>query len=253
MPAINYDRPLRTIYSKDLSTLSLRHEEKALLVVSFLVKGVVGDWVSTSTIKKYWLKSVFKVAYHNKYLVLAEEEGWIDRANAGLVVLTDDGSDHVDGLFSTDEVNPLANNTRLIVFSPKQTHDFDKLLRQAFASATKRVRIADSYVDDTIFDSLLHVIPPNVKVELMFNHDSGPAFHATAKRFKIQYPAFTYAKYPKLHDRYIIVDDIAFIIGPSLKDAAVNSPALVVRIGTDQSKKLIDLFDNIYTKQTKIT
>jgi hypothetical protein len=249
---IDFGRSLRILYLKDLSNKSLKHEEKLLLVVACLSKGVVGERVPIKTIRRGWLKSIFKVVYHYQYAVLAEDEGWVDRSQTGTMSLTDAGLDRLNSLFSADDTNPLADVTQLMVFSPKQTHDFDKLLRQILAAATKHVRIADSYVDETIFDNFLHVIKNEVKIELMFNHDSGIIFHTTAKRFRVQFASFTYAKYPKLHDRYITVDDIAFVIGPSLKDAVVDSPALLVRIGSDQSSKLISLFDNIYSKQKKI-
>lgn len=250
---INFEKSIRTLYLKDLSGQNLTHAEKALLVVAKVSVGIVGDPVRTFSLRAQWPKTVFKVALHPSYVLSAIDEGWIKRETSGFVSLTDDGLQHINGLLTAEESNPLADTTQLLVFSPKQAHDFDKFLRQALASAKSHVRIADSYVDETIFDTVLHVIDPSVNIDLMFNHDSGTPFHAQAKRFKIQFPKFSYAKYPKLHDRYIIVDDIGFVIGPSLKDATVNSPAILVRVGSDQSTKLITLFDNIYAHRTKIT
>lgn len=250
---INLTKSLRTLFTKDLATQTLTHEEKLLLVVAQLAQGVVGDYVYVSSAKRAWPKSIFKVVFHNKYITLAKDEGWIDRPTSGVLTLTDSGLEHLTGLFITEEANPLADSTQLIVFTPKQSHDFDQYLRTILSSAKKKILIADSYVDESIFNNLLHVVDTTVKIELMFNHDNGEIFHTTAKRFRLQHAGFSYAKYPKLHDRYLVVDDIAFVIGPSLKDAAVNSPAYVVRIGSDQSTKLISLFDNIYTHQRKIT
>lgn len=250
---LEFGTSLRATYLRLVGSRPVTHAEKALFLTAYLGGNVVGQIVKTADFKKRWPKSLFGVVFHAKYLAEAEDNEWIDRSRAGQFSLTDEGLTHLVMLTDDSTRDALADNTELIVFSPKQAHDFDKFLRQALASAKVRVRIADSYVDETIFDTVLHVINSSVDIDLMFNHDSGSLFYAHAKRFKIQFPKFTYARYPKLHDRYIVIDDIGFVIGPSLKDATVNSPAILVRVGSAQSAKLISLFDNIYAHRTKIS
>lgn len=249
---IKFDRSVRAIYLKDLANSNPSHAEKLLLVVAQLSNGIVGEHIGLSKVRGAWVKGVFKVVYHPSYVVACNDEDWISRPSAGVVALTDHGLAHINSLASSGPSDPLVDLTELVVFTPKQTHDFDKYLRAALSSAKNHIRIADSHVDGTIFDNILHVLTAGVRVDLMFNHHDGPSFLAQAKRFKIQHSGFTCAKYPKLHDRYVVIDDIGFVIGPSLKDAAVNSPAVLVKVGSEQSKKLIDLFDNIYSKQRKL-
>ena len=249
---INFNRPLRVVYTKDFANHPLTHAEKIVLAVACLSGGVVGQAIPTSTLQRKWPKSLFSVVYHPNYLVDSESMGWVDRSQRGTVMLTDEGSAHLHSLVIESEPAPLDDSTELIVFSPKQAHDFDSFLRKILSSATHMVQIADSYVDTTIFDTLLGEIPSGIKIDLMINHGNDAAFQQRAQRFQIQYPQFHYARYPKLHDRYIIVDGIGFVVGPSLKDATVNAPALLVRVDSTESKKLTRLFDNIYSNLRKI-
>ena len=250
---IDFSRSVRSIYGQHFVSLDINNAEKYLLVVAAVTNGIIGDPVRAGLVQKAWLKQLFKVAYHYRHSVEAETVGWVDRTRQGYVSVTKDGIRHLESFFGDMTGRPLDDKTELIVFSAKQTHDFDSLLRSILFAATSRVRIADSYVDETIFDTLLASIPKSTRVELMFNHDSGTEFHERVKRFKIQYPDFHYARYPKLHDRYIVVDTIGFVVGPSLKDAPVNAPAIIVRIGSEQSLKLVQLFDNTFKNLTKIT
>ncbi|HSX31460.1 MAG TPA: hypothetical protein VLE99_06090, partial [Candidatus Saccharimonadales bacterium] len=118
-------------------------------------------------------------------------------------------------------------------------------LRNILCVATQQVRIADSYVDGTIFDNLLDQIPEDVPINLMYGEMQGD-FKARAKRFGIQYTGFAARSYPVLHDRFLIIDDIGYIIGPSLKDATRNSPALVVKLGAADSRQLLRFFDGMW-------
>lgn len=237
---------LRGTYAKFFHDERLTHAEKVLFVVAFLGRGIVGQIVSTGAIKRAWPKSLFGVVFHSKYIVESEDQGWVDRIRTGQLALTDDGLARLEEMMNTEEGLALSDKTELLVFSAKKAHDFDSLLRQALSSAKSHILIADSYVNETIFDTLLGVIPAGVRIDLIYNHDGGNTFHQVAKRFKVQFPDFHYGHYPKLHDRYLVIDGIGFVIGPSLKDATVNAPAIVVRLDTKQSAKLTTLFANIY-------
>jgi hypothetical protein len=248
---IEFNGTLRGSYTKFFHDQQLTHAEKVLFIVAFLGRGIVGQAVSTAAIKQAWPKSLLAVVFHAKYVLESEDQGWIERIRPGQLALTDDGLVRLQEMMNTEEGLPLSDKTELLVFSAKKAHDFDSLLRQAFSSAKSHVLIADSYVDETIFDTLLAVIPVGIRIDLMYNHDNGNTFHQVAKRFKVQFPDFHYGHYPKLHDRYLVIDGIGFVIGPSLKDATVNAPAIIVRLDTKQSAKLTTLFTNIYKNITK--
>jgi hypothetical protein len=96
------------------------------------------------------------------------------------------------------------------------------------------------WVDETIFDKVLDVIPKNCTIKLICAKPRG-TYDARAKRFAREYSNFVTKKYNHLHDRFLIVDDAAYILGPSIKDAASNSPALVVALGP-KGKSLLHTF-----------
>jgi hypothetical protein len=135
----------------------------------------------------------------------------------------------------------------LIIVNRRATHTFDKFLRTTLAAAKNQVLIADSWVDDTIFDTVLDVIPGDCTVKLLYAHARGN-FDARAKRFSQQYSKFAAKRYKPLHDRFTVVDGTAYILGPSIKDAATNSPALVVALGSKEKNSLQAFFGGLWSK-----
>jgi hypothetical protein len=62
----------------------------------------------------------------------------------------------------------------------------------------------------------------------------------------IIYSKWQFCQSKDLHDRFLIVDDRAYIIGLSIKDAASNSPALVVALSTKDSAALDKFFHKLW-------
>ncbi len=109
--------------------------------------------------------------------------------------------------------------------------------------------VSDSYVDGSIFDTVLEVIPKTTTIKLLSKRRSGN-FNARAKRFRKQYQGFATRKYKDLHDRFLVIDDTGYVMGPSLKDAASNSPALLVTLIGKEKRRLQSFFDELWEKAT---
>jgi hypothetical protein len=135
----------------------------------------------------------------------------------------------------------------LIVVNRKATHTFDKYLRKIFAEARSEVLIADAWVDETIFDTVLDVIPKSIPIKLLYAQARG-SFAARAARFSTQYSQFAFRRYKPLHDRFVTVDDAGYVLGPSIKDAASNSPALIVVLDSKGKRLLRSFFDELWKK-----
>ena len=105
--------------------------------------------------------------------------------------------------------------------------------------------IADSWVDGTIFDTVLDVIPKDCTLRLIYAQARG-SFEERARRFSLQYTKFLHRRYKPLHDRFMVADDTAYILGPSIKDAASNSPALVVTLGSKEKSLLLAFFGGLW-------
>lgn len=221
-------------------------KEKFLAVSASISDGQTLTELSLVKVRKAWLKKILSIMYDNSYYHQAQVEGWVKPHGRGKFSITDKGYSHLDDIAIT---NTLSNNskgsTKLYVFELGKTHTFDKFLRSVFAGTNKEIRIADSYVDETIFDNLLDQIPDSAEIYLIYRKKQG-SFDARIKRFSTQYSKFMVKNYSQLHDRFLIVDDTGYIIGPSLKDAARKSPALVVELNQKDTKSLRSFFDQIW-------
>lgn len=219
--------------------------EKFLAVAIYGIKGDINQRGTIKQIKADWRKSVLKIVYNPAYYNGAQKRGWTNPVAAGVFEVTQRGLDHlIDALGTpTDAVD---GDGGLFIFDRKNTHTFDKFLRTLMSSADRQVCLADSYVDETIFDNVLDSIARGTTVRLIYGRQFN-AFNARAARFKTQYSAFTVKEYKKLHDRFIIVDGKGYIIGPSIKDAADKSPALVVKLSSRDSRELIAFFESLWS------
>jgi len=94
---------------------------------------------------------------------------------------------------------------------------------------------------------VLDVIPRDCTFKLIYAQ-AREKFEEKAKRFSQQYAKFAHKRYKHLHDRFMVVDDTAYILGPSIKDAASNSPALVVTLGTKEKNSLHMFFGELWSK-----
>ncbi len=186
--------------------------------------------------------------YNSAYYDRAQGAGWVDPTGAkGKFRVTEAGLQNLEALAPEFSAGELKKSGSLTIFGRKATHTFDKFLRTTFAAAKTEVLIADSWVDGTIFDTVLDVIPKDCTFRLIYAQ-ARDKFEARAKRFSQQYAKFLHRRYKQLHDRFIIVDDTAYIIGPSIKDAASNSPALVVTLGSKEKNSLHNFFSELWSK-----
>ena len=65
-------------------------------------------------------------------------------------------------------------------------------------------------------------------------------------RFSTEYSGFSVKRYERLQDRFINVDSIGYIVGLSIKDAAENNPALVVKLSSTDSVTLRKCFTKLW-------
>lgn len=243
---MDYSKTIRAFVSS-LPLRNLSGQEKLLAVAAHCAGGTTTREVATSDIKKSWPTSTLGSAYHGTYFARADEAGWFSRVKVGVIQVTQAGLDHLASLVGTSAAIQGSAGARLHVFDIKQTHDFDKFLRSAFSSATTSVSVADAYVDDTIFDNLLDQIPVGVEIRLIHNKKQG-SFDARVVRFATQYAKFQTKAYVELHDRFLIVDGQGYVVGPSLKDAARKSPALLVSLSAADSAKLQQFFEELWRR-----
>lgn len=237
-----------------LSNLPIRKmngQEKFLAVATYLCAGETTKEVAVAEVVKKWSKVVLKAIYNPVTYSRATGQSWLKPIDSkkGVFTVTAKGVKHIEDLSSPQTASAVIAENSLCIFEKKSTHSFDKFLRTTLSGATTKVAIADSYVDETIFDTVLDSIPKTVPIQLIYSHipsANQTAFDTRQKRFMTEYPKYAIKKYKDLHDRFLIVDDRAYIIGPSIKDAASNSPALVVALSTKDSAALDKFFHKLW-------
>lgn len=224
--------------------------QKFVAMAALNCKGKPGVEVATRDIQNHWLKSLMGQEYNPAFYDRAQQEGWVDRVTGkkGVFSFNQPGLDQLTALEKSDGVvgvGDLQKTGGLIVVNRKATHSFDKYLRKIFVVAKAEVLIADSYVDETVFDTVLDVIPQTVPIKLLYGRAMG-TFAAKAARFSKQWVQFSSRRYKQLHDRFMVIDNLGFVLGPSMKDAASNSPALVVELDPNEKRLLRNFFNELW-------
>jgi hypothetical protein len=237
-------------FLKGLPLAEMSGHQKFLAMAVRHARGKINSEVTTKDVSSKWGKSLLKVAHNSAFYDRAQREGWVDPVDGkrGTFVVTQPGLDHLEALSALEKsvsAGGLQQAGQLIIVNRKATHTFDKFLRKTLAEAKGQVLVADSWVDETVFDNVLDVIPRTVSVKVIYAQARG-AFLPRAKRFATEYPKFVSRRYKALHDRFIIVDEKAYVLGPSIKDAASNSPALIVDLGTREKRLLESFFHQLW-------
>lgn len=228
---------------------NLSGHQMFLAIAAHHAKGNTSTQVNVADVRNKWPKSLLKIKYNSIFYGRAQEAGWVNPIKQGVFLVTDDGVQHLSALVDSRGLDKSSTYSGgLYIFDKKSTHSFDKFLRGVFANAKSKVLIADSWVDETIFDNVLDVIPKTLDINLIYTQKRG-TFDSRVVRFKKEYSKFVVKRYNDLHDRFLVVDGIGYILGPSIKDAAVNSPALVVSLGaSDSSALLIKFFGSLWLR-----
>jgi hypothetical protein len=124
------------------------------------------------------------------------------------------------------------------VLMPGQYKAFN-MLRQLIRSAKKRFYLVDPWVDETIFDDYLEGVQTGTEIKVL-SRDLKGAFAARARRFKKERAAFEVRRSDVIHDRYMVVDDRSWILGPSLKQAGDKVWVIVEFVDTASMERVIE-------------
>jgi hypothetical protein len=92
--------------------------------------------------------------------------------------------------------------------------------------ATKELFISDNYLDTQIFDLYVENVNPSVGIRVLTNN-VGAQLQTVAGKFAKR-GNFELRASKDAHDRVIFADDRCWVIGQSIKDAAVKKPTYIV-------------------------
>jgi len=135
-----------------------------------------------------------------------------------------------------------------IIILDKKPYEAFKRILKLMSSARRELRIMDAYVEDKLFPLYFEHVPSKVAIKVL-TKNMYPRFEAVARVFKKQKTNFEVRVSSDVHDRYLIVDNRAWVIGQSLKDAG-NKPLSIVEILNVQP--IIRLFDKLWSISKRI-
>lgn len=138
-------------------------------------------------------------------------------------------------------------------FGPGAVYDFFKALNGVISSAQKSLLIADPYMDETVFDTYLSSVGKGIAVRLLVERYSAKVKPA-AEKFVGQYGALLEVRSSSdFHDRLLFVDDdVCWVVGQSIKDAAAAKPTYLASLSADLAKPKLAHYERIWLQATAI-
>ena len=136
-------------------------------------------------------------------------------------------------------------------FGPGAVYDVHKALRATLRQVQSGVLIVDPYMDGEIFDEYISALRPGIKCELLTSrHERGVA--AAARKYLAQHGAgIEIRSSASAHDRLILIDaKICWVLGQSIKDAAVSKPTYLAPLDEEISQIKVMLYADIWKTAT---
>lgn len=133
------------------------------------------------------------------------------------------------------------------LYTEPRPFDAFKDIEEILRSAKNEIKIIDPYVDHTLFTLYLIETPEDIDIKLL-TYNMYDKFKEVARKFKAQRSKFKVRRSDKIHERYIIVDNRAWIIGQSIKDAG-RKPLSIIEL--NDVSTAFKLFEKIWNESEK--
>jgi hypothetical protein len=146
-----------------------------------------------------------------------------------------------------------APDTKAQAFGPGAVYDFFKALGDLLSSAKASLLVVDPYMDAQIFDQYLSRTPAGIASRLLIGKAS-PDLKAAAERFRGQHLANLEVRTSnELHDRLVFIDgDVCWVLGQSIKDAAVKKATYLAPLSPDVSYAKLALYEDVWKRANAI-
>ena len=102
------------------------------------------------------------------------------------------------------------------IFFNGQIFDAYALVADLIRQAKTRIVVVDNYIDDSVLVQLSKR-QPGVAVDI-YDGQISKQLKQDVEKHNEQYPGVTLHKYTKAHDRFLIIDEVVYHLGASLKD-----------------------------------
>ena len=117
------------------------------------------------------------------------------------------------------------------IFFDGQIYDAYEFICGLIKSAKERIVLIDNYVDDSVL-TMLDKREDGVSATI-YTQKISPQFQLDIAKHNSQYPSIDVKEFIKSHDRFLILDNVVYLIGASLKDLAKKWFAVALMSETD--------------------
>ena len=142
-----------------------------------------------------------------------------------------------------------STNNKEIIIAGCKPYDAFRLIENILLSAKKRIYIIDPYVDERTFSLYLEDLIDSVEIRLLSKNLWGKS-KIIAKKFEKQHINFELRINDEIHDRYIIVDNRAWIFGQSLMDAGNKTMSIIELSKPNVIEKI---FNDLWNRSKKLS
>jgi len=202
------------------------------------------DWLTTTEalLKQYDANKASQFRYLMQYLFLRLSSYTVGPIwNNMLSILQGTIAELEVSLPKTDEK----------IYGPGDQYSVYKDLKEIIGNAEKEVFIMDSYANEEIFDLYLDKVKTSVQIRFLTKSPSRNLGAVIAK-FKAKPGVKFEAKIDNnIHDRVIFIDDNqCWVIGHSIKDAAMKKPTYLLPV--DSVVDMKSMYEKIWNSATSI-
>ena len=125
------------------------------------------------------------------------------------------------------------------IFFDGQIYDAYEFICGLIKSTKTRIVLIDNYVDDTVL-TMLDKREAGVDATI-YTQKISAQFQLDITKHNAQYPAIDVKEFTKSHDRFLILDNLVYLIGASLKDLGKKWFAVALMSETDPETLLSKL------------
>lgn len=138
-------------------------------------------------------------------------------------------------------------------FGPGAVYDFFKALNELVATARSELWVVDPYLDAEVFDGYMQSLNSGVSARLLTAKYLSNV-KVAAEKYQAQFgSAIEVRSSNGIHDRIIFVDqEQCWVLGASIKDAALKKPTYLAPISADVAMEKIKLYEAIWASSKVI-
>jgi hypothetical protein len=182
--------------------------EQGVSMLSAVLKSETAIQVSIEIIKSF----VKMKRFINNNATLFEQIDYLESIQRKHILETDKKFNQI---FNALDSNPIGSTKQGIFFNG-QIFDAYVFVADLIKSATKSIVLIDNYIDESVLVILSKRIP-NIPAKI-YTKNINKALLLDLEKHNQQYPPIKIIPFQESHDRFLIIDDVIYHIGASIKD-----------------------------------